>query len=54
MKEDYSTEFKLFVFSYKYMFAYKIIKLLKMSWSHRYCTFTCYNIFDSFFDCNIQ
>ena len=24
-----------------------------MSWSHRYCTFTCYNIFDSLFDCNI-
>ena len=25
----------------------------KVSWSHRYCTFTCYNIFDSFLDCNI-
>ena len=25
----------------------------QVSWSHRYCTFTCYNIFDSLFDCNI-
>ncbi|WP_242005022.1 hypothetical protein [Brachyspira pilosicoli] len=31
----------------------KVSKILEVSWSHRYCTFTCYDIFDSFFDCNI-